>query len=159
MNSGPTLSVGSTGHDVRRLQRIFVMTKAMAPSGITGTFDAATEQVVKDFQGGAGLAVDGIVGPATWGALPGDPNTTLLSRGSTGTVVAALQQGLKTYSTPATDPGPVDGDFGPMTEAAVRAYQLDRAVTVDGIVGDMTWWVPAGAAGATLASLSGLTTA
>jgi len=29
---------------------------------------------------------------------------------------------------------------------------------VDGIVGDMTWWVPAGAAGATLASLAGLTT-
>ena len=31
MNSGPTLSIGATGHDVRRLQRIFVMTKALAP--------------------------------------------------------------------------------------------------------------------------------
>ena len=58
----------------------------------------------------------------------------------------------------ATDPGSVDGDFGPKTEAAVKAYQQDRAVHVDGIVGDQTWWVPAGAAGATLASLSGLTT-
>ena len=45
-----------------------------------------------------------------------------------------------------------------MTDAAVRAYQGDRGVAVDGIVGDQTWWVPAGAAGATLASLSGLTT-
>ena len=30
-----------------------------------------------------------------------------------------------------------------MTEAAVRAYQGDRGVPVDGIVGDLTWWVPA----------------
>ena len=72
--------------------------------------------------------------------------------------MTALQKGLKKYATPATDPGPVDGDFGPKTEAAVKAYQQDRAVHVDGIVGDQAWWAPAGAAGATLASLSGLTT-
>jgi hypothetical protein len=41
----------------------------------------------------------------------------------------------------------------------VRAYQSDRGVSFDGVVGDRTWWVPAGAAGATLASLSGATTA
>ena len=46
----------------------------------------------------------------------------------------------------------------PMTEAAVKAYQQDRGVHVDGIVGDQTWWAPSGAAGATLASLSELTT-
>jgi peptidoglycan hydrolase-like protein with peptidoglycan-binding domain len=158
MNNGPILSIGSTGHDVRRLQRIFVMTKELGPSEITGNFDTTTEQAVKDFQQGAGLTVDGIVGPATWQALPADPDTPVLSRGSSGSVVTALQQGLKRYSTPATDPGPVDGDFGPRTEAAVKAYQQDRGVSADGIVGDQTWWVPAGAAGATLASLSGLTT-
>jgi len=158
MNSGPTLSIGATGHDVRRLQRIFVMTKTLAPSNITGTFDVTTEQAVKDFQQGAGLTVDGIVGPATWQALPADPNTPVLALGASGSVVTALQQGLKKYSTPATDPGPVDGDFGPKTEAAVKAYQQDRGIHVDGIVGDQTWWAPAGAAGATLASLSGLTT-
>jgi len=158
MNSGPTLSIGATGHDVRRLQRIFVITKALVSSDITGSFDVTTEQAVKDFQQGAGLTVDGIVGPATWQALPADPDTPVLSRGASGIVVTALQQGLKKYSTPATDPGLVDGDFGPKTKAAVKAYQQDRAVHVDGIVGDQTWWVPAGAAGATLASLSGLTT-
>ena len=158
MNSGPTLSIGATGHDVRRLQRIFVMTKELLPSDLTGSFDVTTEQAVKDFQQGAGLTVDGIVGPATWQALPADPDTPVLSRGASGSVVTALQQGLKKYSTPATDPGLVDGDFGPKTKAAVKAYQQDRAVHVDGIVGDQTWWVPAGAAGATLASLSGLTT-
>ena len=158
MNSGPTLSIGATGHDVRRLQRIFVMTKALVFSDITGSFDVTTEQAVKDFQQGAGLTVDGIVGPVTWQALPADPDTPVLSRGASGSVVTALQQGLKKYSTPATDPGLVDGDFGPKTKAAVKAYQQDRGVQADGIVGDQTWWAPAGAAGATLASLSGLTT-
>ena len=41
----------------------------------------------------------------------------------------------------------MDGDFRPKTEAAVKVYQQDRDVEVDGIVGDQTWWVPAGAAG------------
>jgi peptidoglycan hydrolase-like protein with peptidoglycan-binding domain len=89
------------------------------------------------------------------GASGPDPNTPLLARGASGSVVTALQKGLKKYSTPATDPGAVDGDFGPKTEAAVKAYQQDRGVQADGIVGDQTWWAPAGA---TLASLSGLTT-
>lgn len=157
MNSGPTISIGATGRDVRRLQRIFVMTKVLSFDDITGTFDTTTEQAVKDFQQGAGLTVDGVVGPLTWQAFPADPNTPLLKRGASGSVVTALQKGLKKYSTPATDPGAVDGDFGPKTEAAVKAYQQDRGVQADGIVGDQTWWVPAGAAGATLASLSGLT--
>jgi peptidoglycan hydrolase-like protein with peptidoglycan-binding domain len=134
------------------------MMKSLGPANITGTFDATTEQAVKDFQQGAGLTVDGIVGPLTWQALPDDPNTPVLSLGASGSVVTALQNGLKRYATPPTDPGAVDGDFGPKTEAAVKAYQQDRGVQADGIVGDQTWWVPAGAAGATLASLSGLTT-
>src|SRR5215217_7138816 len=95
MNSGPTISIGSTGRDARRLQRIFVMTKVLAPANITGNFDPTTEQAVKDFQQGAGLTVDGIVGPMTWQALPTDPNTPLLRHGDSGSVVTALQNGLK----------------------------------------------------------------
>src|SRR5438093_13536943 len=113
MNSGPTLSVGATGHDVRRLQRIFVMTKTLAPSNMTGTFDVTTEQAVKDFQQSAGLAVDGIVAPATWQALPADPNTPALARGATGSVVRARQQRLKKHSTPPTHHRPPHGDFEP----------------------------------------------
>jgi peptidoglycan hydrolase-like protein with peptidoglycan-binding domain len=134
------------------------MMKTLAPGDITGAFDSTTDQAVKDFQQGAGLTVDGIVGPITWQALPADPNTPLLARGGSGSVVTALQKGLKKYSTPATDPGAADGDFGARTEAAVKAYQQDRGIQTDGIVGDQTWWAPAGAAGATLASLSALTT-
>jgi peptidoglycan hydrolase-like protein with peptidoglycan-binding domain len=160
MNSGPTLSIGATGTDVARLQRLFVEMKMLDYTGIDGVFGPVTDQTVRDFQGSAGLVVDGIVGPATWGALPADPDTPLLASGASGAEVAALQQGLTAYSNedPATNPGAIDGSFGPMTESAVRAYQGDRGVAVDGIVGDDTWWVPAGAAGATLASLASLTT-
>jgi len=160
MNSGPTLALGATGNDVRRLQRLFVEMKLLDFYGIDGDFGSITDQVVRDFQGSEGLAVDGIVGPATWGALPADPDTPLLANGSNGAEVAALQEALTAYSNedPATNPGAIDGSFGPLTEAAVCAYQGDRGVPVDGIVGDLTWWVPAGALGATLASLARLTT-
>lgn len=161
MNSGPTLSSGSTGPDVRRLQRLLVELKILSFDQIDGNFGPRTEAAVKDFQSGDGLTPDGVVGPQTWSKLPADPETPLLSPGATGTAVSALQKGLKAYAAqnPAADPGAIDGVFGPQTEAAVRAYQSDRGVSVDGVVGDRTWWVPAGAAGATLASLSGLTTA
>jgi peptidoglycan hydrolase-like protein with peptidoglycan-binding domain len=161
MNSGPTLRRGSTGADVRRLQRILVMLKGLDYVGIDGSFGPQTEQAVRLFQQGAGLEVDGIVGPRTWGALPADPNTPQLAEGAQGPVVSALQHGLRTYGGAGspTDPGPVDGVFGPRTQAAVRAYQGEHGLSADGVVGDRTWWVPAGGAGATLASLAGLTTA
>ena len=141
MNNGPTLSLGSHGHDVRRLQRILVMMKSLYYTDITGSFNSVTGQSVKDFQGGNGLVVDGIVGPATWAALPPDPDTHKLSHGSSGNIVSSLQKGLKIYSgqNPAADPGAIDGIFGNRTESAVQAYQSDTGVTVDGIVGDQTW--------------------
>src|SRR3981081_473499 len=79
----------------------------------------------------------------------------MLARGSTGSVVSALQKALKAFGA-TTDPGPIDGDFGPRTESAVRAYQSQQNITADGVVGHQRWWVPAGPAGATLASLAGL---
>jgi len=160
MNSGPTLSIGSTGPDVRRLQVLFVMTKAMVYTDIDGNFGAKTQDAVKSFQQGSNLTPDGVVGPLTWKALPADPNTPRLVRGASGSAVSGLQKGLREFggANTATDPGPIDGSFGSRTESAVRAYQTQHALTADGIVGDQTWWVPAGGAGATLASLGGLVT-
>ena len=160
MNHGPTIRTRSSGADVRRLQRLLVMMKLLDFDEIDGAFGPNTAAAVRDFQSSNGLAIDGVVGPQTWNALPADPDTPQVGRGAQGAVVTALQTALRTHGGPGapTDPGPADGTFGPRTEAAVTAYQAERGVAADGIVGDRTWWVPAGAGGATLASLAGLTT-
>ena len=75
MNHGPTLQTGSTGDDVRRLQRLFVMMKTLGPTEIDGDFGPKTDAAVRDFQSGEGLTADGIVGPHDVGELPADPNT------------------------------------------------------------------------------------
>ena len=138
MNSGPTLALGSTGPDVRRVQILLVMTKLLDYSGIDGNFGPQTQNAVKSFQQSSNLTADGVVGQATWNALPADPNTPRLARGSTGGVVSALQKALATFggANSPTDPGPIDGDFGRRTESAVRAYQSQQNITVDGVVGE-----------------------
>jgi peptidoglycan hydrolase-like protein with peptidoglycan-binding domain len=60
----------------------------------------------------------------------------LLKEGSTGVAVRQLQQALKDLG---YDPHGIDGHFGPRTKAAVEAFQRANDLTVDGIVGDITW--------------------
>jgi peptidoglycan hydrolase-like protein with peptidoglycan-binding domain len=160
MNSGPRLAVGARGRDVQRAQTIFVMMKMLGFDQIDGVFGTVTKNTVIAFQEGEGLVADGVIGDETWRRMPADPNTPVLRRGSSGGAVRGLQKGLLKFggTGSSTDPGSADGEFGPRTEAAVKAYQAQHALPKDGLVGPRTWWVPAGAAGATLASLSELTT-
>lgn len=160
MNSGPVLTIGARGEHVERAQTIFVMMKILGFEQIDGIFGTATRNAVMDFQQGEALAIDGVIGNDTWGKMPADPNTPVVKRGSTGSAVIGLQEGLLKFGGAGspTDPGPADGSFGPRTEAAVKSYQLQHALAGDGVVGPRTWWAPAGGAGATLASLSELTT-
>jgi hypothetical protein len=60
----------------------------------------------------------------------------LLRSGSRGEEVRELQQKL---SGAGFDPGPIDGIFGSKTEVAVRKFQESKGITVDGIVGPLTW--------------------
>jgi peptidoglycan hydrolase-like protein with peptidoglycan-binding domain len=160
MNSGPSLALGARGQDVQRAQTIFVMMKMLGFEQIDGVFGSVTRNAVIAFQEGEGIAADGIIGDATWQRMPADPDTPVLRRGSAGSAVSGLQKGLRKLggAGSATDPGPADGDFGPRTETAVKEYQTQHSLQNDGVVGPRTWWTPAGAAGATLASLSELTT-
>ena len=48
MNSGPRLTIGSTGPDVRRLQIIFVMTKLLDVSSIDGIFGPSETVIIAD---------------------------------------------------------------------------------------------------------------
>ena len=73
MNSEPTLSIGSTGADVQRLQFKLVMAKLLDDSDIDGIFGSKTQDAVKSFPHGKNLTADGVVGPMTWNALPADP--------------------------------------------------------------------------------------
>ena len=88
--------------------------------------------LVPAYQGDRLLSNDGIVGPKTWARL--DPPT--IKKGSSGDAVRMAQQILTDYG---YDPGPVDGDFGTKTEQAVKQFQTDFGLTVDGIVGPKTW--------------------
>jgi peptidoglycan hydrolase-like protein with peptidoglycan-binding domain len=59
----------------------------------------------------------------------------LLKLDSHGPAVTALQQSLKTHG---FDPGQIDGEFGPGTEAAVMAFQKSENLEADGTVGSAT---------------------
>ena len=102
---------------------------------------------------------DGVVGPLTWDRLyrtyasiinspyygeeavaapyPGSP----LSIGSSGSSVSLLQQYLGLISSVYTTipQVPVTGYFGEITKNAVRIFQSEAGLTVDGIVGPATW--------------------
>jgi peptidoglycan hydrolase-like protein with peptidoglycan-binding domain len=152
----PTISLGATGDAVRRLQR--ALRRTPNPGLVVdGKFGPALNTAVKEFQQGAGLASDGIVGPLTWAALPNGAPMPTLREGSTGAVVRSLQQLLSNGASGQwTSPGAIDGDFGPNTRASVQTFQAWGGVTSDGIVGDQTWAVSLHAASATLESAVGL---
>jgi hypothetical protein len=58
-----------------------------------------------------------------------------LHRGDSGPLVRQWQQRMRDRGWPIT----VDGRFGPATEAIARAFQAEKRLTVDGIVGPITW--------------------
>jgi hypothetical protein len=73
-----------------------------------------------------------------WGGRVAEQEFELpvIRRGSRGQPVSNAQSRLARAG---FSPGPIDGMFGQMTDAAVRAFQRARGLTVDGIVGPQTW--------------------
>jgi peptidoglycan hydrolase-like protein with peptidoglycan-binding domain len=153
----PTISLGASGDAVKRVERALRRTPNLGLK-VDGVFGPEVEAAVKQFQQGAGLTVDGIVGAATWAALPDGGPMPTLQEGSTGPIVGSLQT-LLTNGAPGqwiTTPQGIDGNFGPHTKAAVVAFQAWGGVAQDGIVGDQTWAVSLHAASATLETAVGL---
>ena len=162
------LSLGDSGPDVQLLQRRLNRISTNYPLipkiyPINGVFAASTENAVRTFQSTFGLSPDGIVGPATWYRIGAIYNAVKrlsdlaseglsledvrsdypeqLSLGDSGQGVEILQYYLAYLASfYASIPAPaIDGSFGPLTEAAVRAFQERYGLSVDGIVGELTW--------------------
>lgn len=137
--SKPTLHLGARGAAVADLQRLLV-SAGFRPGPIDGWFGPQTRQAVYRFQTSQGIAVDGVVGPQTWGRLLGTGSTPAptdgrLAQGATGPQVQELQQLLQTLG---YYRGNIGGNFGPLTDAAVRSFQRDHGLAVDGWAGPQT---------------------
>ena len=160
MTTPATIQEGATGVTVRWLQYLLVR-RTLSVTDIDGVFGPKTKHGVEEFQRGAHLTVDGIVGPATWSALGGDgPEPPTLSENSRGNVVDKLQRALNEGRgdfAPSSNPVlAVDGIFGPHTATAVKGAQHEAGITSDGIVGLQTWALSVHAAGQVLADLCGV---
>jgi peptidoglycan hydrolase-like protein with peptidoglycan-binding domain len=66
--SEPVLRNGSKGLPVRRLQKRMMLAGFAIPE-VNGRFGPKTEAAVKALQKQAGIQVDGVVGPETWGIV------------------------------------------------------------------------------------------
>lgn len=136
----PVLQKGSKGNEVKELQKLLIHWGYLGIDfPIDGYFSEYVENAVKSFQYRVFLKVDGIVGKNTWQALyTGAPvNMPMLQRGSQGEAVKTLQRALSDSN---AYYGAIDGIFGPITEAAVRTFQKNAGLVVDGIVGNKTWY-------------------
>lgn len=165
---GTLLRLGTVGEDVRTIQRQLNRIRRNYPSipnipQTNGVFEATTRAAVRQFQSIFNLAVDGIVGRATWYKIKRIYNavikvselysegitisdidriySTSLRRGNRGNEVKLIQYYLNFLSffnnrLPSID---ADGIFGPATENAVKAFQSEYGLTADGIVGRDTW--------------------
>ncbi len=71
-NAGPP-KMGKTGLKVAYVQNLLNARTGPPPLWVDGIFGPKTDARVKQFQATRGLAVDGIVGPMTLGALEAGP--------------------------------------------------------------------------------------
>ena len=158
---GTALRRGAAGMEVRLVQFWLRLAadnySALRTVTVDGSYGAATVSAVEAFQTLFGLTPDGVVGRSTWNKLkevglavanrivavnvaPGQFTTTT-REGSSGTAVRAVQYYLRRLAAYYSDVPrvAVDGKFGAATTRAVKAWQSRAGLTVDGVVGRLTF--------------------
>ena len=160
------LRYGDRGDVVRNLQQRLKDLGYLAGSA-DGVFGQATETALRSFQTSNGLDADGIAGSKTQTVLYSSSaksyssatDSSTLKQGSQGTLVQNMQQRLKDLG---YYDGTVTGNFGPLTEEAVKRFQSAQGLTVDGIAGVNTLnklYAMATGSGSTSSGSSGSTSA
>ncbi|MEK4565035.1 peptidoglycan-binding protein [Alkalihalobacillus sp. FSL R5-0424] len=128
-SSFDTLNKGDEGKNVEQLQEL-LSDRGFFTDEINGTFTIETQNAVKAFQEKYQLESDGVAGAQTVGALH------VLSEGDTGEIVEELQGQLNVLG---FLNGGQDGIFGPNTKEAVKSFQSQHNLSVDGIAGPNTF--------------------
>jgi hypothetical protein len=111
---------------VREVQRLLVRI-GYRPGRIDGRFGPRTEAAVIAFQYKHGFAQSGVVASRTLRAMR-------LRAGWS----ARVREAQRVLNVGGYHAGPVDGLFGPRTEAATRSFQLRHGLPVDGVIGGET---------------------
>lgn len=140
---GSYITIGHSGSNVLKIQNELIRRGYTVSGGADGQFGSGCKAAVQQFQSDRGLDVDGIVGKATWDELfpqsgigssyPG----YVLDMGARGPEVTSIQNRLMALGY--TIPGGADGQFGSGLKNAIRQYQTDKGLDVDGSVGKATW--------------------
>ncbi len=134
---GPKLKEGYRGQAVRILETR-LKELGIFKGKVDGVFDKATKAAVQTFERRRGVKADGVVGNALWEKLGGAGlgSGPTLENGASGDAVKVLQRNLKAKGLYA---GPIDGQFGAQTGAAVRKLEKREGLKVDGVVNGQVW--------------------
>jgi peptidoglycan hydrolase-like protein with peptidoglycan-binding domain len=134
----PLVKVGRAGELAKTAQ--YLLRHRGADIVVDGIVGPLTDAAIRAFQTSQGLQADGTIGNQTWPKL-----IVQIGKGATGEAVMAVQDQLRLRNLPQTLNLAVDGIFGPLTDAGVRAFQQALndenygTTPVDGIVGPVTW--------------------
>lgn len=133
---------GDAGPEVAEVRAMLTSQGLLPPQPGPDIFNNVMEHAVRAFQQRRGLIADGIVGRATFQALCdarlrlGDRMLIyVVARPMRGDDVITLQERLLELG---YDAGRADGIFGSQTEAALRSFQRDYGMLVDGVCGPGT---------------------
>lgn len=128
-----TLTVGNRSTAVRQLQQQ-LSKLGFYKAQIDGSYGPVTKKAVSSFEKKHKLKADGIADGKTRDALAAAVTgpAAAVKQGMSGAKVKTLQtqlQRLGFYK------APIDGSFGPVTKAAVQAFERKQGWTPDGIAG------------------------